>query len=332
MKKFALLVGNGFTLDFVETLGFHSSFPLQNFNNRDINYDNFLDKLPTVKNELFEISLGHIKSIQNYKDFMNRLPVIAPVMRNAVAGKPTSDFEIIENYLSRNQHDYEKECQLRRFLAMAYSKLQYAVDSYEDQIRNWKWAQWITENSNDLKLAISFNYDLVLENALSFAGVTHRRIGTDELVGQVPVLKPHGSMDFDLPDFAIKCDTELRWDIVTGLNDAQFVQTVPKSEWFLPRMEADIIPPSMRNFQRHLSWVDMMFQTFENQASELDAFIIVGSSYWDVDRPEINFFLEKLPKTAVVYIMNPRPNPDLIQTLSSLGLSYKIFDYTELPW
>jgi hypothetical protein len=300
MKKFGLLVGNGFTLDLVGPLGLHSSFPLQNFNNRDINYNDFIEKLPAVKDELF--------------------------------GQSVSDFDAIRNYISLNHHDVNKDCQLRRFLALSYSSFQVIVDSYIHQMMNWKWTRWLKENRKGLQLAISLNYDLVLENALRVANISYRRIGSNEPLGKVPILKPHGSIDFDVQGFVGGLSPDNIWTIHTRLNDAGYVNVIPKSEWLLPRFEADIIPPSLHNIQRHLRWVDEMFKVYAMQAGRLDSLIIIGSSYWDVDRPEIDYFLQRLNKKAKVYIMNQNPHPELIKTIQSLGLSYETFGFEDLPW
>jgi len=301
MKKFALLVGNGFTLDLVLPLGLHSSYPLQNFKSRDINYDTFLDKIPAVKNELF--------------------------------GGKDNDFSTIRKYISRNQNNLDKECQLRRFLSLSYSMFQEIVDSHEAHLMNWKWVHWLKENKEGLNCAISLNYDLNLENALRLAGISYKRTGTNELDGKVYVLKPHGSIDFDLASSVASFGSvEQRWRLITKLNDGGSVHIVPQSERLWPRIEADIVPPSMHNFQRNLRWVNAMFTRYTMQVNELEALVIVGSSYWNVDRPEIDFFLKKLNKQTTVFIIDPRPNGFLINRIKSLGLPLGEPTAEGLPW
>ncbi|KKI90687.1 hypothetical protein WQ54_19400 [Bacillus sp. SA1-12] len=115
-------------------------------------------------------------------------------------------------------------------------------------------------------------------------------------------------------------------------NDFGKVEVIPKSKWLSHRYEADIIPPSVSNIQIHLSWVDTMLRVYESKVSDLDALVIIGSSYWEVDRPEIDFFLENLPKKATVYIGNLEPDRELIKKIKSLGFSYNLFGFDELPW
>ncbi|MFJ7512574.1 hypothetical protein ACIQW7_24460 [Peribacillus simplex] len=296
-NKFALLVGNGFTLDFVRQYGLDSSFPLKNFYSMDINYSDFIDYLPTIKDELL--------------------------------GQDLNDFGCISKYASKYKVGSFEESQLRRFLAMSYSLFQLKVNQYD--MSDWKWVKWLRQNKNELACAISFNYDVLLENALNSAELSYSRVGTNESSRKVHVLKPHGSIDFDVTQIAIEPPTS-RWGVTTTLNNVPNVEVIQKSEWNLPRVEADIIPPSMENYQLHLQWVDSMYRCYESISNQLNALVIVGSSYWDVDRKEIDFFLEKLPNTAKVYIMNPTPSEPLIEKIESLGLSWINFNFDELPW
>jgi len=300
MKKFALLVGNGFTSDFIDTqnIKLHSSFPLKNFKNSDINYSYFIEYLPFIKNELL--------------------------------GQDVEDYTAIENYASKYKIGSFEEGQLRQFLAVSYSLFQLNIDKYD--FSNWKWVNWLRENGDYLSCAISFNYDLVLERALTVSGNTYYRTGTNEPYRKIPIMKPHGSIDFDIHDRAINIPIHSRWDTLTFSNDAGFLEIVPKWEWLLPRTEADIIPPSVQNYNEVLSWVKTIPKTYGTKTKELDALVIVGSSYWDVDRPEIDFFLENLPKTATVYISDLKPDKDLIKKIKSLNLSFETFGFNNLPW
>jgi hypothetical protein len=144
-------------------------------------------------------------------------------------------------------------------------------------------------------------------------------------------MKPHGSLDFGISNKDILMDYYSILKSLTYLCDTGILEVVPKWEWPIPRTQADIVPPSLSNFQRQLKWVDTNFQDFESKASELNAFIIIGSSYWDVDRPEIDFFLDQLPKNSTVYIGNPEPDKDLTKKIISLGLSYETFGFDEFP-
>lgn len=322
MKNFGLFVGNGFTLDFVQPQGLHSSFPLRNFNSLEIQYEpDFIEHIHYVKERLLGSDLPDFHAIKNYID------TFRDVEEEFWYLFDTKSYE----YFRESKYDlaHEMHIQLRRFIAMAYSVFQLEVDKLNN-MSNWRWVKWIKENKDGLSIAISFNYDLILENAMSLAGIPLFRVGTNESFRKVPVLKPHGSIDFDLPNNYIVADNV--WSIHAALSDTQLVKVIPKSKWLSPRIEADIISPSLRNIQIRLSWVRRMFELYSRIANELDCFVIVGCSYWDVDRDEIDFLLSYLHRKTKVYIADPFPNKDLIKKIQSLGLSYREVKPNGLPW
>ena len=152
---------------------------------------------------------------------------------------------------------------------MAYSVFQLKLDLLND-LSSWKWVEWLKKNKDTLNFCISLNYDLVLENALKTAGTSFYRVGTDERLDKVPVIKPHGSIDFDVPNFVKTNDI---WRVYATLNDFQFVNIVPKPKWLTPRLEADIICPSLHNIQSRLTWVKRMFDQYSNISQELDTLV-----------------------------------------------------------
>jgi hypothetical protein len=322
MKKFGLLVGNGFTLDYSEPHGLYSSFPLKNFKNKDVKYsEDFLAHLPEVTNKLINNKLSDYNAIENY---VNTFKDLEEESFHHSENKDYNLFKDTKYDIAINSH-----IQLRRFLAMAYSVFQLKLDQYND-INNWKWVNWLTEHKDLLEFCISFNYDLVLENALNAAKVPYYRVGTNEFFDRVPLIKPHGSIDFDVTNF-ISVDGS-PWAISASLNDGQFVEIVPKSKWLEPRIEADIISPSLYNTQTRLSWVKRMFDQYSTIAQNLDALVIIGCSYWSADRPEIDIFLQQLKRRTKVYVIDLNPNKDLKRKIQALGLSYREANMSGLPW
>lgn len=299
-EKFALLIGNGFTIDFLKhnNSALSSSLPLRNFGSSDIDYSNFLNAMPSIKKDLIE--------------------------------KKGNDFDLINKFSEKYKIDSIEFNHLRQFLSLSYSKLHFSMDDYE--YNNWKWSSWLHKNRNNLLCSISLNYDLLLEKTLSNLNIKYFRVGTDEPLHGSILLKPHGSIDFDMPSNTISMPTEMRLLGTTFLNDAQYVRVINHDELLYPRVEADIIPPTMYNFQKKLSWIENQFKAYERISTEIDKFVLLGVSYWSVDRPEIDFFLEKLPKNAKVYIGNKDPSPDLIKKLFQLHLKHYTFEFHEVPW
>lgn len=311
--KFAILVGNGFTKDFLKYHGneFDSSMPLWNFSNELISYNTYIDFMPSIKNEL----------INSKKD----------------------DFLQIEKFIRKygKYGNNEKEFgHLRQFLALSYSELQLQTDKYTYE--NWKWFNWLDTNKTNLIGAISLNYDLTLERALQKTKTAFFRSGTIERREGIPVLKPHGSIDFDfnnpnklvyLGDIPLYKHYKFRLERLTTLrNDFGPLNVLKKQELLFPRFEADIIPPSMGNFQLDLRWVKQQQIDFLNFSKSIEKFVIVGSSYWDVDRPEIDFYLNNLSKKCKVYISCDKLPVPLIKKVYSLGLEHQVFNFKKVPW
>lgn len=298
--KFAILVGNGFVIDFLKhnNSNYDSSLPIRNFGSSDISYDDFINEMPSIKKELIQ-SEGN-------------------------------DFELINIFSKKYGIDSKEFGHLRQFLSLAYSKLYFGVNNFK--YTNWKWYEWLNKNRQNLICSISLNYDLILETTFDELNHTYFRVGTNETFNGTMLLKPHGSIDFDFPNNFISIPKEERLQSTVSLNDGEYVQVINQDKFLEPRIQADIIPPTMYNFQKKLTWVNIQSQYYLNLSNDIQNFIIVGSSYWDVDRAEIDFYLENLPKNATVHIGTKEPHPDLIRKLFSLRLKHCTFSFNELPW
>lgn len=237
-----------------------------------------------------------------------------------------------------NKDNTRKECQLRRYLALTYSSLQRELDKKDKSI--WRWYRWIFENQKDISFAISFNYDLLLETTLKQGNIHYFRTGSNEDQHGLPILKPHGSIDFDIQQPQYKNVLSQLfiapqiWSITTSLNQVNdVVQSIPSSHLLLPRLEADIIPPSQENYQLHLEWVKEGFKLYNNLSNEITDFIMIGHSYSLCDRKEIDHFLERLKPGSLIHIVNPQISDGLIGKLESLSLRYRIIvDFETMPW
>lgn len=298
MGKICMLVGNGFTIDFSEKIGLNPSKPLSHFNHNRISYQHFLPKLPAIKDEL--------------------LPL---------AEKQDNDYTAIEEFMGSPAYNWDRDCQLRRFLSLSYACLQMQLEHHN--ISQWYWTDWFRENHQDIGMFVSFNYDLLLEKTLTVAGVSYYRTGSTESKKGIPIVKPHGSIDFDIDS---SYPSNERWEETTALRDKGEVQTVPKSQWLQPRFEADIIPPHKENYQRSLRWVQEGIYTFKEHAHDFRTFIIVGHSYNDADKQEIDQYLENLRPATNVYVIDPEPNEALLRKITSLSLQLETPQRKGTPW
>ena len=325
-KNICLLVGNGFIIDLIRSMelgDIDSSKPLSNFCCDEIDYSGFIDIMPDIRDGLLSIR-------ENY----------------------ANDFEAIDYFISTyarklNQGFHFDElayCNIRRFLALAYSQFYLELLSRIDKrkFENWKWNQWINGYGKNLSVCISFNYDLFLEKLLHESGFRYGRIGTieDDIPDSISILKPHGSIDFDMKSGIggqWDCTTAFRGNQVRHLGDryAQ-LNVLPETAWLSCRMQADIIPPLQNNDNAELDWVQEIGRYFRNIASDIDAFIISGFSYSSADRPEVNAFIDACSGHGPIdfFIVNPARDSDdinqLIQYIQGQGHNVVQKDY--LPW
>ena len=316
-RKFCLLVGNGFTVDFIGK-SFNTSKPFSNFNNISTSFGNLFYRINPIVDEI-----------------------------KLLASEIGDDFKAIETYLKYHRIGSMEECQLRRFLSIAYSKLQIEIDKQENS--NWRWLIWLQNHIQELEFAISFNYDILLEHTLDNCNTEYFRTGTSEIENGIPILKPHGSIDFDLAKVHFESTkTNHNWlnmaneilsrQQVWNMTFSQvetdgIVEIVQKKHWLLPRTQPDIIPPSQANYHKELEWVKKGFLHYNDVAYSITDLLIIGHSYSECDRNEIDYFLERLMPNTIVHIVNPQLVEDLIDKLESLNLEYRIItDFETMPW
>ncbi|PGP33851.1 hypothetical protein, partial [Bacillus thuringiensis] len=225
------------------------------------------------------------------------------------------DFEAIRIFLENkncSQEFKERDYQLRRFLALSYSLFQLELDN--NIWINWPWMKWLKKYKKNLSCVISFNYDILLEKSLKL--VQHqnpyKRIGVIEENGinALPIIKPHGSIEFDLKGFEVQGDAA--WSMKFFNNQMIFngepsITALPQEKWLMPRLQPDILPPTQENYNKlKLNWVKYCFEFYKqhNQRMPINHFVIVGHSYSECDREEINDFIDSLKPGCKFYIIN----------------------------
>ena len=306
-RNICLIVGNGITYDYISENKLDSinpAKPLSGFNCPEISYKEFIDKVPDIK----------------------------VMMQN---GPYNNDFDEINKYSRRYSADTNKDCQLRRFLAISYSLLQLKMEEYQS-LWSWKWAKWFYANSSKISGAISFNYDVILETTFKTVGLKYYRTGTTNELTGIPIVKPHGSIDFEISDGFIGGvnNPEGIWNIHTRLNSCNnLVKVIQKDKWLYPRLEPDIIPPWEENYQLNLGWVDTGYKILSKKFNEIEAFLIVGFSYGFADQKEFNLIINMIPKGKIIdfLIVNPTEQIELQEYLLSKGHRVKQIK-VGLPW
>lgn len=291
---FLLILGNGFSLDLCQYLEMHltTSFPFR-YNVPD----------PSAPN----------KRLLDKKELTRVANLIA-------ANSSKDDYEIIRNFLGRYSEnkweDVRTHYELRQYLSLAYSYLNNTI--LNQWKNNWKWQRWIYRHYKEMSGVYTLNYDLVLETTLAKSSLPYYRVGSTEEDNPegIPIFKPHGSCDFDiirtflnyvLPAPPLTATTVLCENI--DKNGRGRVEIVRREELMQPRTEADIVLPLEFSPQIKLTWVRQGYETFERIATSVDACMIVGISYQECDRKEIDMMISNMHDVRIQLIC---PNPNIL--------------------
>jgi hypothetical protein len=256
--------------------------------------------------------------------FLSSLPCLQAALANT--DSPKGDFERFRSLLLNLKGDaYDNSlCQseARHFLALAFSAFQNNLQSID--WRQWRWGRWLAEHINRIALGISFNYELVLELALSAYGIPLYRLGPTNELGGLPIFKPHGSIDFELQPGAIKAPLGYPLRNAIDRNDAPII-ALRLDELHRPRTQGCIVLPTEYSPYLTFQWVRPYYQHFAASLATIRWCVIIGLSYWDADRLEIDYILERLPAGARVVVANPTPPSELMDFLRHRRLPHEVW-------
>lgn len=262
---------------------------------------------------------------------MERLPRLgSAVARIRVHSPGLPDFDIFRLLLEETVGDSLEhamlKCEIQHFLAGAYSQFQSVVDRID--LTPWRWSQWISAAIGDISCIVSFNYDLILERTLEHAGTTYRRLGVASERTGLCVIKPHGSIDFEIHGIKVPVGYPLKNAVLH--NDAP-LRALSANELLSPRTEVDIVVPTEYSPFLQFQWVAPAYTWFASRAKELTHCFFVGLSYWECDRPELDFLLDALSPDACVVIANPDPPQAFCDAVARKFARYDVWKHGPDP-
>jgi hypothetical protein len=129
----------------------------------------------------------------------------------------------------------------------------------------------------------------------------------------VPILKPHGSIDF----VTSAVPNERGWRVL-GSDFPQ--RRLERDELTRYRAECNLVLPLQESHLRHHQAVVPGFERWNLEAPAFQHVVLAGLSYWDVDRPEIDALLDGLTPGTRLTIVNPAPPPELLTAANGRGL------------
>jgi hypothetical protein len=233
---------------------------------------------------------------------------------------PAADFLSSDSHVEFSRSSHARaliETQLRLHLTHAYTRFTQLIGDAD--LRAWRWHSWFSANKDRVHSAVSFNYDLLLEKALQSVIPVRYLVGYPTAFGinpEVAVFKPHGSINFEFSREGISVggDSQTIYDrkYVIELNDVT-IRILGASELDCQRVNADIVLPTEASRIRRFQYIAPGFHFLKLTRNEISRCIIVGLSYWDCDRREINEILSYLMGNTQIIICNPDPPKEMVE-------------------
>lgn len=242
--------------------------------------------------------------------FLRHFPELSQAIADVRQAAAGTDFDVIAAVLAKVGQFARIASDLRHYLDIAFATFQRHFDQCFPL--SWPWADWMRQYAASITMVITLNYDRVVENGLELAGIPYGRVGIFEERG-VPVLKPHGSIDFApaIPGLVLNSDVP------------QMV--IPPEGWLKPRREWSIVLPTETSPQSDLQWIAPGYERIRQLGPTWTHLIIAGISYWECDRPEIDFIIDSMAQGAVVVVANPRPPEELLNKVKAGGRRLEVW-------
>ena len=307
MKNYYLILGNGFTIDFLSNL-------------KTNNVDK-IDVANLFKNgELVPWPGNDKPGFLSYKYCPNLWTLGArPNMSNSEAIALIEDVITCANILNQNPRNttniyinaYKELVVYLKSLFIYYDKL---LDIPNADINSWGWATFLKNLYLDPEVGkihiVTLNYDVWLERVFRKLSIDFSVSNFEDESKKIIIYKPHGSISFAFKKLRVKdaynikynqdntggeiSEFELRYDQLSSLNIINA-----------------IIPPAGDSSRLDFKWAKEIREKAKSIASELnenDEVIICGLSYWHVDRFEIDSILTSVnPNISDIKVINPYP-------------------------
>ena len=293
MSKISLVVGNGLSMSFGNQSGISYKFDSQQPLNWNVICPStgglLIDNLPSLK-RLWEKNIS----------------------------KP--HFEIFGFALDKfycnliGLDSFKTTLEARHFLTIAFSE--YSLLQSSKLNGDWTWFQWLELHKSEIKGALSFNYDLLLESAFDKLGITYHSSQVNHIRNGIPLVKPHGSVDFEMADGMIDIHIEYPLNNFVDLNNAPMKRLLHNSLVY-PRKQAHCIIPNEANKYENYQWVLQSSIQFKPVLKESDYCLFIGISYLPCDRVEIDRIINTLSEECQIIIANPYPPKELLAKIKN---------------
>lgn len=340
-QKLFIILGNGFTIDFINQIDKTS----------DINVSNLFQKgcevpWPVNKNPGF-LSFRYCPNLwnlgarpnmddENARDLMEDIITCVNVyatyrIKDKKSGVGQSETQPNDIYI----YAYKELAQYLKHLFVSYNKL---IPEIPDSIANWSWVKFlrhhVTANVYDEISIVTYNYDVWLERILQKFLIPFNVacIGAQTAGTKITIYKPHGSISFahkeelDMDSYSISKDRELPDGACA---DFSVTYEDMDSNYLVSAM----IPPAGESARFNHTWAREIRTAATDKAKTLtkdDEIILCGSSYWHVDRSELDELITNCDKDIALSMINPHPKRTLNAVLTSIFSNFVAYTNSKI--
>lgn len=337
MAKTLIVLGNGFSIDFIKK--FNEYCISQKKAEKNIDLTNLFSLGDKVINPW-----NHKQGFLSFADCQSLWTLGAhPYISSQETSKLLSDIVTCVNMYKNQESDdgfYKVEkihlkayCELIAYLKslFVYYNSQITDDELKDFLEktDWGWQKFFlrlqkTATSNEL-IFVTYNYDIWLERILKTLQIKFSCLNIKDS-DSIKILKPHGSINFcckkDLTINSYKAHT---YSLLDNYEDL-----IIHEENMLD-YKPILIPPAGESKNSGF-WAKNIREEVLQKAKTLtenDKIIICGLSYWYVDRYEIDKLLLAVnPKSELCFI-NPNPPSELNSVLMTIFDKFRLYKTSE---
>lgn len=326
MKDIFIILGNGFSIDFLNHL--NSEEPCR----ADISLSNLFEN-----GELVPWPGDGSPGFLSYKHCPNLWTLGA---RPNLDAKATID--LIENIITCANALNNRPRKVDSIYMRAYKELVTYLKAlfifYNDKINipnvnleSWGWSKYLIELSNDKKIdkihIVTLNYDIWLERILKKNNIDFS-ISNFEDNKKIILYKPHGSISFSHANKKVQDVFEISYehDVLDG--KIQEFSIEYENLTALNSINA-MVPPAGDSNRLDFEWASEIRSSIINVSENLkanDELIICGTSYWHVDRLEIDRILTSInSEISDVKVVNPYSPEVFNAVITTLFSNVKFF-------
>jgi hypothetical protein len=331
-KSLYIILGNGFSLDFLERIDKLSQVDVRNLFKHGANVPWLADKEPGFLSFKHCPNLWNLGARPNMND-TDAIALIEDVITcvNVFTSVPKSARLRTTTHYHKPNYIYIFAYQeLVAYLKHLFIYYDQKTQLLPEQLVEWPWAKFLKKVNQSERynrvIIVTYNYDIWLERLLLYLKIPFQMDLFEEPNPDVKItiLKPHGSISFahtveiDQAAFTIAQTREIQ--------DANISDLRVRYDNLAGNYPINALIPSAGESARiKHSWAGQIRARATKLAQSLrpdDEALICGLSYWHVDRAELDEILTRCDPLINLKMINPNPSRALDAVITSIFDNY----------